>query len=72
MMWEKTDCRNYHQTASCPEMTKFFINYCGSQREAMKEKLHNARQDCLSRRGQHYLRIRINGDTLPQARMAAV
>ncbi|OGJ84206.1 MAG: hypothetical protein A2268_10635 [Candidatus Raymondbacteria bacterium RifOxyA12_full_50_37] len=60
MVWEKTDCYSCAQLAGCPDKTRFYLNYCGSQRAAMKDKLFQAREECLARRGVHYMRIRIN------------
>jgi len=57
MLWNKTKCAVCHCTSTCSEKTKFFINYCGSQRERNQTLYGKALDDCLSRRGLNYIRI---------------
>jgi hypothetical protein len=57
MLWNKTKCAVCHSNLSCSEKTKFFINYCGSQRVRNQPMYVKALDDCLSRRGLNYIRI---------------
>jgi hypothetical protein len=58
MQWNKTKCAICHSTSSCPEKTKHYINYCGSQRERNQSSYAKALDDCFSRRGLNFISIK--------------
>ena len=65
MLWNKTKCATCHSTAVCSEKTKFFINYCGSQRERNQTLYSKALDECRSKHGLNYINIHINQSFLP-------
>lgn len=60
MLWNKTKCALCHANASCSEKTKFFINYCGSQREKNQTLYSKALEECRTKQGLNYMNFHVN------------
>jgi hypothetical protein len=59
-MLTKTHCAQCKAFADCPNETKFFVNYCGSQAKNFQSKIEIALSSCVSHRGLNYISFRSN------------
>lgn len=51
MQFLKVFCSQCAQYQQCPQKTRLFVNYCGSDRERVQQDIQNATKDCRARRG---------------------
>ncbi|NLG16085.1 MAG: hypothetical protein GX556_02000 [Fibrobacter sp.] len=51
MQLQKVSCSKCQQYHSCPQKTKMFVNYCGSDRKRVENQIKAAIQECRSQRG---------------------
>jgi len=52
MQFQKVSCISCAQYHECPQKTRLFVNYCGSDVNSIKQKISDATGDCRIRRGQ--------------------
>lgn len=50
MQFAKMSCSSCEHSNSCPQLTRLFINYCGSRIDQHKKNVRAAEADCRSRR----------------------
>jgi hypothetical protein len=51
MQFLKISCTQCQHYTSCPQRTRMYVNYCGSDRKRVKEQIQMAMLECRSRRG---------------------
>ena len=52
MQFLKITCTQCSHYQGCPQKTRMYINYCGSDLERVKQQVDDAKNDCCDRRGQ--------------------
>ena len=52
MQFLKVSCSQCTHYQSCPQKTRMYVNYCGSDFERFKQQVEEAKLDCRARRGQ--------------------
>ena len=52
MQFLKVSCSQCTHYQSCPQKTRMYVNYCGSDHERIKQQINAAKLDCRTRRGQ--------------------
>ncbi len=57
-MLTKTHCSQCKLFGECPNETKFFVSYCGSQSKKFQEKISTALASCVAQRGLNYISVR--------------
>lgn len=60
MQFHKVSCISCARYCECPQKTRLFVNYCGSEGKRIEQKISEAAADCRMRRGllsyQNFLR----------------
>jgi hypothetical protein len=51
MEFLKVSCAQCSQYRECTQKTRFFVNYCGTYRQRVKEDVKKAIEECRTRRG---------------------
>ena len=52
MQFLKVSCSQCTHYQHCPQKTRMYVNYCGSDLERIKYQINEAKLDCRTRRGQ--------------------
>ena len=52
MQFLKVSCSQCTHYQSCPQKTRMYVNYCGSDLERFRPQVDEAKLDCRDRRGQ--------------------
>ena len=56
MQFLKVSCSQCPQYRECPQKTRMFVNYCGSDRKRVESRMQEAVVECRTRRGQLFTR----------------
>jgi hypothetical protein len=51
MKFLKVSCSRCTQYQECPQKTRMYVNYCGSDHKRLENKVIDATVDCRTRRG---------------------
>ncbi len=51
MQFLKISCTRCVQYQACPQKTRMYVNYCGSNLKNIEDKIADATIDCRTRRG---------------------
>ena len=52
MQFLKVSCSLCPQYRECPQKTRMFVNYCGSDKRSVESRIREAVVECRARRGQ--------------------
>jgi hypothetical protein len=51
MLFLKVSCAACAHSAGCSRQTRMYVNYCGSDRSRIMDKIRSAQGECAKRRG---------------------
>jgi len=51
MQFLKVTCAKCKHYTVCPQQTRLYVNYCGSDHKGVEEKVQDAMHECRARRG---------------------
>lgn len=51
MKFLKVSCIRCSQYKECPQTTRLYVNYCGSDSKRVEKQICDATEDCRTRRG---------------------
>lgn len=61
MQFLKISCTRCLHYKECPQKTRMYVNYCGSDAERVKDRINAAAIDCRARRGLLFTRNLLSG-----------
>lgn len=73
MRFSKVSCPACAHYSKCPQQTRMFVNYCGSNPKSMEVQIKKAISECRAHRGQLFQKgFVVDMTTLPETKELAV
>ncbi|HON10732.1 MAG: hypothetical protein GX089_04190 [Fibrobacter sp.] len=69
MQFQKVSCSRCAQYQNCPQRTRMFVNYCGSDRKRVESLIKEAVMECRARKGHLFTRgflLQIQSGLIPK------